>query len=135
MRTIALFVLVVWLMGLGAVGSCARADQLHPVYLGKWCHLPGGEKSLAQIYFRDGRKCAKDDMLIIERTGGWEFGCRYISITQTGQKLPASTKPRKADWIPVVRVAARCEGEGDEPSNAQFVLKYYKGMLTIAEAK
>ena len=136
-RTFALFVLVVWLMGLGALGSCARADQLHPNYLGKWCHQSGHAKSKDKTYYRDSSRCSKDDMLIIERTGyhGWEFGCRYISIKNTGQRLPASTKPKKHDWIPVVRISAHCEGEGEEPSNPEFILKYYKGTLTIAEAR
>jgi hypothetical protein len=136
-RMFALFVLVLWLMGLGALGSCARADQLNPVYLGKWCHQPGHEKSTDKTYYRDASRCSKEDMLIIEPTGyhGWEFGCRYISIKNTGQRLPAFTKLRKADRIPVVRISARCEAEGEEPSNPEFILKYYKGTLTIAEAK
>ena len=135
-RAITLFVLVVWLMALGYC-SGARADQLHPVYLGKWCPQPGDEQSKDKTYYRDGSRCSKNDMLIIERTGyhGWEFGCRYISIKHTGQRLPASTKPGKAGWIPVVRISARCESEGEEPSSPEFILKYYKGTLTIGEAK
>jgi hypothetical protein len=137
-RTFALFVLVLWMMALGTIASCtgARADQLHPVYLGKWCHQSGNAKSKNKTYYRDGGRCFKEDMLIIEPTGyhGWEFDCRYISIKNTGQRLPASTKPRKADWIPVVRIFAHCEAEGEEPANPEFILKYYKGTLTIAEA-
>jgi hypothetical protein len=89
-----------------------------------WCGFPGHHRSTSFS-------------LVIERAGyhGWEFGCRYISIKHTGQKLPASTKPKKADWIPVVHISAHCDGEGEAPSNPQFVLKYYKGTLTIAEAK
>jgi hypothetical protein len=133
--TFALFVLVLWLMALGYC-SGARADQLPPVFLGKWCHQSGDEKSKGKTYHRVGSRCSKEDMLVIEPTGyhGWEFGCRYISIKNTEQRLPASTKPRKANWIPVVRISARCEAEGEEPAKPEFILKYYKGALTIAEA-
>jgi hypothetical protein len=134
-RTIALFVLVLWLMALGCC-SGARADELPAIYLGKWCPA-GDEKSTEKTYFPDDGKCAEKNVLTIEHTRyhGWEFGCRYISIKHTGQKLPASTKPKKHDRIPVVRISARCDAEGEEPSNPEFILKFYKRTLTIAEAK
>jgi hypothetical protein len=49
LRSFFLFLFVVWMMALGTVASCtgARADELHPLYRGKWCHQPGDEESKA----------------------------------------------------------------------------------------
>jgi hypothetical protein len=98
-RSLFLLLFVIWVTALGTLASCgqAGADPLPNIYLGKWCHLTGDEKSTEQIYFRDDGKCPEDSMLTIEHTRyhGWEFGCRYTSIKHTGEKLPGVNEPEK----------------------------------------
>jgi hypothetical protein len=62
--------------------------------------------------------------------------CKFISIKHTGEKLPASTKPRKEDWIPVVRITARCaKNKMSGTFKLQSTFKYQKGTLSLSEAR
>jgi hypothetical protein len=90
----------------------ANADPLPNVYLGHWCFqdetaLPvTTEKEREECYVRDGYMEIRRDGYSMH-----EQKCKYVSIKHTGEKQPASTKSRKADWILVIRILARCKGD------------------------
>jgi hypothetical protein len=106
------------------IAGTAKADPLPNVYLGRWCFI------YETVLIR--KECHNDGAVEIRRDGYsmHEQECKYASIKYTGEKSPASTKPRKEDWIPVVRIVAHCKGEG-ETWKEQRELRYYKGDLIV----
>src|SRR5262245_28097664 len=100
--------------------GAARADPLPDIYLGRWCLSENSHHYDVGIYRMIGteeewKTCQDRDANLEIKRSGWERyedSCKFISIKYTGEKMPVSTKPRKEDWIPVVRIIARCYVEG-----------------------
>jgi hypothetical protein len=137
-------ILIFLLLGTTVLAAVpAHADPLPDVYLGGWCL---GDSSADPITTKEERKeCVANDnvsYLEIKRDGylelrhyGGNQTCKFVSIKQTGEKWPASTKPRKEDWIPLVRVLARCEERDDKRNvytyNELLEMVYSKGVLSM----
>jgi hypothetical protein len=109
--------------------TCAGFGRL-PRYVGEWCESRNDD---ALFFPRgvDGCDVRHGNLTVTaEGMSGFEYDCRFVSVKRTGRTLPASTKPTRADWIPVMSVVARCSGEGSKWST-RLELSYNKGSLTI----
>jgi hypothetical protein len=118
--------------------TSAKADEMPGIYLGQWC-LSSPEEGRESFYFprEPNEECEYSDGYLTLKRNGYEAHeqtCRYVSVKKTGKTLPASTKPTKADWIPVMDVVARCHGEGETWSE-KLRLSYYKGSLSVETLK
>jgi hypothetical protein len=105
-----------------------HADPLPDIYLGRWCYHNGGYGMVKTE--KEWEAClGGDGYMEIKRYGlaRHEEDCKFISVKYTGEKTPASTKPTKEDWIPVVRITARCVGEDATAWKSRITFKYVKG--------
>lgn|SRR5262249_10302789 len=116
----------------------AHADPLPNIFLGRWCHNDNDFLYHTVKTNEEWKTCQDNDgQMEINRHGfeRYEESCRFVSIKYTGEKMPMSTKPRKEDWVPVVRITARCYVEGIN-GKAQIILRYIKeGAMTIAPTR
>ena len=124
-------------IGLAATTLLAHADPLPNWYLGSWCLA---DRTADPIETEEERRACTDrenTSLEFRRDGYQELmsasersDCKFIAIKHTGEKWPASTKPRKEDWVPLVRVLARCVQNG-QVSNELIEMVYSKGTLSV----
>src|SRR5262249_2872129 len=111
----------------------AHADPLPNIYLGRWCHSGNGLYGMVKTE-KEWEACRDGDGYMEIKRYGWarhEEDCKFVSVKYTGEKTPASTKPTKKDWIPVVRITARCVGE-DATWKSRITFKYVKGGMLSA---
>jgi len=59
-----------------------------------------------------------------------DISCKFISVKYTGEETPFSTQPRKQDWVPVVRVFARCHAQGGIVK-IRITFRYQKGGVLL----
>jgi hypothetical protein len=90
--------------------ATARADPLPDSYVGRWCWNGNFYEMV-----RTEEECHHDDPYMEITRHGWtrhwtghDDSCKFVSIRYTGEKMPMSTQPREEDWVPVVRIFARC---------------------------
>jgi hypothetical protein len=112
--------------------------SLPTIMLGEWCNDYGttlfNEKGKPIGRSFSHSRLNEGDPLTVRRNGygTLEQGCDFVSLERTGRVEAASTKPRREDWIPVMRGIARCIGEdGGQWSSVRFELEYYKTILTL----
>jgi hypothetical protein len=120
----------------------ANADPLPNIFLGRWCHSDGGAlEGSTNLYLkieaeREWEVCRDGDKYMEITRHGWkriEEDCKFISVKHTGEKTPVSTKPKKEDWVPVVRITARCHFE-DGTAKVRVTFRYVKvGVLLLDE--
>src|SRR5215470_17135082 len=116
MRKLLLASIAALLLATGA----AHADPLPNIYLGHWCLDNKNSDERGSFYGavtteKEWEACqARDGHMEIKYSGfeRYEDSCKFVSVKHTGEKTPLSTKPRKEDWVPVVRIFARCYVEG-----------------------
>jgi hypothetical protein len=124
----------IFLTGIAALflaTGTAHADPLPDVYLGRWCLWSGDPVEMYGSISteKEWEACRDRDrhMEITQRSlTRYEDSCKFVSIKYTGEKTPMSTKPKKEDWVPVVRITARCYAEG-RTGKEQITLRYIKG--------
>src|SRR5262249_55289128 len=97
----------------------AHAAPLPNMFLGRWCYSHGYYNWVTEeedvTKEEAWEKCRGGDGYLEITRRGWtrhEEDCKFISIKYTGEKSPTNTQPSKDDWVPIVRVTARCSGEG-----------------------
>jgi hypothetical protein len=126
-----------------AFSACAaNADPLPDVLLGRWCGVQSDRDDGIIEYIKAFTKeewtaCLDSDGYLEikrDRWEGHEESCKFISVKHTGEKTPASTKPTRKDWVPVVRITARCTGEGTTWKK-QATFAYGKGAYIRIETE
>jgi hypothetical protein len=114
--------------------SLASADPLPSNYLGKWCLIRNEYYTTDTKYERitteeELKTCRTGDGYLEikrDRWEGQEDQCKFTSVKRTGESTPVSTQPRKGDWVPIVRVAMSCSGQGTR-WKAKSTFMYWKG--------
>ena len=112
----------------------AHVDPLPNIYLGRWCLDNKNSDDRGSVYGavyteKEWEACqARDGHMEINRSGfeRYEDSCKFVSVKYTGEKMPLSTKPRKEDWVPAVRIFAHCYVEG-MTYKGRIILRYVKG--------
>jgi hypothetical protein len=125
--------------------QAAQADTLPSIYLGLWCITSDGNDSSMTAEWptteEERKQCRdSDSFLIVKHNGleGHEWGCKFVTIKHSGEMRPISTKPRKEDWVPVVRVTARCIAFDDNVekwTTYRYEFSYVKGGYINIESK
>ena len=114
----------------------AHADPLPNIYLGRWCLDNKNSDDRGSVYTeKEWEACqARDGHMEINRSGfeRYEDSCKFVSVKYTGEKMPLSTKPRKEDWVPAVRIFAHCYVEG-MTYKGRIILRYVKGEGLLLE--
>ena len=109
---------------------------LPTIMLGAWCSVDEavGHQEMFQrkdLVGDDPDNCRTT--ITLTRDGydsGEESFCRFVSLRRTGGVSPASTQPRREDWIPIMKGIAHCKGEMVD-MRVRFTLEYYKAVLYL----
>jgi hypothetical protein len=99
--------------------STANADTLPAFYLGKWCDDDA-------VWTRS---CDSDKNTVTVTRNGYTadtgLACRFTSVRR-GKAYPPATKMPMSEWIPSVKITAKCQAE-DGRYNSSFELSTMHG--------
>jgi hypothetical protein len=113
-----------------AFASPAKADNLHPLFLGKWCEI-----DTTNYYFApDEEACnSRPEQMTISRQSidGFEWHCDVLSVQNTKKRTTAWNNEK----VPVTIVRARCHEGGDTSSQTIKLTYGNRARLTFETIK